>query len=126
MEQLKFEFDLSEGLKDETKAKEVIAKVQKAIDDLVIANSQAQQAAKDALTLSNEYEKQVDLLLQANTDLADALKNIHIMLNAKRDLFKEDKEMVEFMEKLATWTLSSAAIKSGVISKKRVDNEGNK
>lgn len=126
MEQLKFEIDLSEGLKDETKAKEVIAKVQKAIDDLVIANSQAQQAAKDALALSNEYEKQVDLLLQANTDLADALKNIHIMLNAKRDLFKEDKEMVEFMEKLATWTLSSAAIKSGVISKKRVDNEGNK
>lgn len=117
MTQLNFEIDLAEGLKDEAKAKQTISKVQKAIDDLVIANTAAKKAAEDAVALSDEYEKQVNLLLSANTDLADALKNIHIMLNSKRELFKEDAEMADFMAKLATWTLSSSAIKSGALSK---------
>lgn len=123
MTQLNFEIDLQEGLTDKEKAKVVIKKVQDAIDELVISNQEWEKNAKEALKTAKEYEAQVDKLLEANIDLSDALKNVHIFLNSKRDLFKKDKASVEFMEKLATWTISSSAIKAGVMSAKRENNE---
>lgn len=117
-----FEIDLKEGLKNETKAKVVIKKVQDAIDELVIANQGYKKGAEDLLKISAEYEKQVEIISNANLDLMDALKNIHIFLGSKKDLFKGDAEFNDFMNKLSTWTISSSAIKASVIQHKRKEN----
>ena len=116
---MNFEFDLTEGLKDPAKARATIASIQKAIDELVLANKEVIKAAEDANKVAKDYEKQLGTLTQTNLDLADTLKSIHIVLGSKKDLWKDDNEMNELTKELAMFVMSSGAIKAGVFSEAR-------
>ncbi len=110
-----FIIDLTEGLNDPTKAKAVVKRVQNVIDELVEANQEALQVAKDANANADEYEKQCNNLNKSNQGLVEALKNVHIVLGSKIDLFKDDEGMNELMKELGKFIMSSGAIKSGVV-----------
>ena len=110
------EFNLNEALQNPSKAKEIVGKVQQAFTDLSNSNLQSLEAAKQAQALVEAYENQVKVLTQGTISLSDSLKNVHLFFNSKKELWQNDKEVVEFMQHLSTWVVSSGAIKLGVLS----------
>ena len=117
------EFDLNEAFKKPEKAKEIVKKVQTSFTELTDACLAMKEAAKESEKLNLEYAKQVQHLTNANVDMVTAMKNIHIILSSRQELFKDDKEMQEVMLGLATFVTGSGAIKMGVLAKaKEVKN----
>jgi hypothetical protein len=110
------EFNLQDAINNPEKAKVIVQQVQKAFTELANSNLQALNVAKQSQTLLADYEQQMKVLVNGNINLADALKNVHIFLNSKKDLWKADKEVQDFMQHLSTWVVSSGAIKLGVLS----------
>lgn len=109
------EIDLMEGLKDPEKAKTVVKQVQKAIDDLTKGFQQAMVAAESAQKVADDYSGQVSILVRSNAELQGAIKDIHLLLNAKKDLWENDTEMQSLVTELGKHVMSSSAIKAGVI-----------
>ncbi len=112
---MNIEFDLTEGLTNPEKAKEVVKKIQKVVDELALAKEETLKAAKQANELTAEYEKQVIVLTKTVSDLAAAIKAVYSILGKKSDLFKDDAEMVVIMESLAHFVTGSGAIKLGAM-----------
>ena len=111
------QFNLQEGIDNPEKAPEIVRSVQAAFTELSNSSLAALEAAKQSKNLAEEYSKQVQLLTQSNVDLTSAMKNIHIILNSKSDLFKGDAEMQEVMAGLSMFVVGSGAIKMGVFAK---------
>jgi len=111
-----FEIDLKEGMNNPEKAAQVIKQVQDALDEAVIGWQDATAAAKAANDIAEKYQKHCETLQTTSNDLTEALKNVHIVLGSKKDLWKDDKQMIQLMENLGTFVLSSGAIKSGVMN----------
>lgn len=108
--------NFEEGFESKEKAKEVVATIQKTIDDLVLANEQTLAHAKslaDDLTAMEELNKNA---IQSSMSLSEALKNIHIELNSKMELISQDPELLDLTKKLGEWVMGSGAIKLGVLS----------
>lgn len=116
------EFDLNEAIKDPSKAKEIVKGVQKAFTEMSNASLEAIESAKAMKNVAVEYEKQLKLISNANLDLTTAMKNIHIILSNRTDMFKDDPEMQEVIAGLATFVTGAGAIKLGVINKAKEDN----
>jgi len=101
-------------LKDETKAREQIKKVQTAIDDLLsVCNDQKMQLIANTEVIT-ESEKHIRMQEGTIKDLTNSIKAIYRVLNAKKDLWKNDKEINEIQESLKIFVLGSGAIKAGV------------
>lgn len=117
------EFDLKEGLKDPAKAKEVVAKVQETVNELIAALKETKEAGAAANNLTKEYEARLITSEKTIVDLTTVIKNIHIVLGARRDAFAGDKGLLAIMEELDKFVMSSGAIKAGVIANAGKENE---
>lgn len=113
---LNVEIELGKILVDNDEAKEVIKQVQAAFRELSEASLEAIDAAKKANQNANEYHEQLVKVNKANLDLTQAIKNIHIVLGSKRDLWENDKEIEAVMNSLATFVLGSGSMKAGIIA----------
>lgn len=110
-------------LNNKEKAAEEIKKIQKAIDDLIGVCKSQEQQLKDNVKVINEAEEHINTLQKTAVDLSDALKAVHRILQSKKEMFGTDKEIKELLDMLATFVVSSGAIKLGVISHAQ-DQEG--
>lgn len=107
--------DLTKGLADPAEAKKAIKKVQLAIDEIVKVREALFETANAANKIAAEYSKQVTTLTKTNFDLTTVLKSIHILFGQKYELIQGDTELKELANSLATFILSSGAIKQGVL-----------
>lgn len=96
--------------------------LQSTFNELTASCKLALEEAKNQKDLNLELAKQIKDLTESNMNFNDALTNIHIMLNSKKDLWRQDQEMQEFMNKFATWIASAGSIKLKVL---RGNNESN-
>lgn len=71
--------------------------------------------ANKAVAQSEEFSAHAASCEQTNLDLVQTIKNIHIVLNSKMDMFKDDIKMQELMSHLAVFIASPATIKAGVM-----------
>ena len=103
-------------LENKEAAKDQIKLIQGAMDDFVdVINKQSAQLKENVVSI-DEAKKQIVNLTAGSVGLADTIKAIHLLLGRKKDLFKDDKQMNELMNELATFVVSSGAIKLGVLS----------
>lgn len=114
---MNYEIELTEGLNNPEKAKQVIKEVQDAIDEMVKTNQELLKMTEDANKIAAEYEEQTTLLHKTSSDLSDALKAIFSIMGKKKELWKNDEEINVIMDTLATFVLGSGTIKLGVIGK---------
>ena len=115
------EINFEEGFESKEKAEKVVKQIQFAIDELTLANQESMRQLKETLATIDQAEKQIKILTQANIDMTKTMKNLHIVLGTKKDLWKDDEEMNVVMNALAHFVTGSGAIKLGVIG-----NEENK
>jgi len=108
------EQELQEGLKNENKARELIKRIQEACDELVKVKDEALKAANNAVALCDQYNKMIEDLTSANRDMATVLKNVHIALNAEKELWEKSQSITELVDILARFVVSAGAIKAGV------------
>lgn len=100
----------------EIKTQADVDKVQKEFDDLLaVCKSQKIELSKNGL-LMVEANRQINTLTELAISLSDTLKATHSVLGRKKDMFKGDDEMTVILNSLATFVLSSGAIKLGVVS----------
>ncbi len=90
--------------------------MQKCFDDLIESNKQSVSYAKEIAEKLNESVELYKAQLNAAIQLSDAIKNIHLMLNERIELFSNDNDMKKLLENLGEFVLSSGAIKMGVLS----------
>lgn len=100
---------------DKEKAAQQIAGIQESFDEIIRINNEARATLKDNSIVIDDCIEKLNTLQTANGDLVQTLKNIHIMLNARVELFAKDEEMRALIETLGTFVTSSGAIKAGVI-----------
>ena len=111
------------NLKNKEQAAQEIKKVQTAIDELLdVCNQQKTQLQENIKTIS-EAEAHSKTLENSAVDMSDAMKAIHRILQSKKELFEGDQEMKAVLDSLATFVVSSGAIKLGVISNARNNDE---
>jgi len=90
--------------------------VQKEFDALTDAcNKQSTELKANGVAME-EAKMQIVNLTAGSVGLAGTIKAIHLLLGRKSDLFKDDKQMNELMREIATFVVSSGAIKLGVLS----------
>lgn len=105
--------ELLEGLKNPEKAKEIILTIQSSLDDIVNGFNEMKQAALDSQEQARKAIEIATLNADTIVDLTTALKNIHIILGAHKDMLPDDLKTV--YEELSKFVLTGAAIKIGVI-----------
>lgn len=111
-----FTIDLEEGLRDKQSAKQVVAEVQKVIDDLVKSTAKMQEAAQEAINQSKQFQKDHDQNQELLVGFVKTIQTVHSVLGSKADLFKGDAQMKELMDMLAVFVSSSNVIKVGAMS----------
>lgn len=109
------QFDLNEIVNNTEKALEVKNKIEAGFKELTESAALSLQTAKDTKVLNDQLHEQVQELTKASINLNQAMRDIHTMLNSKRELFREDPEMVAFVESLGKYILSSGSIKLHVM-----------
>jgi hypothetical protein len=114
-----FKIDLLEGLKDPEKAKEVVKQVQGAIDELVLANQELKKQLEIDIKKFDEAAELIKNLQEATINATEVIKNLNIVLNSKRELFKDDEEMEVVMKALAHFVTGAGAIKMGVLANEK-------
>ena len=90
--------------------------LQKAFDDLTDACKKQKAQLKENVDVIEEAKKQIMNLTAGSIGLADTLKAVNSLLSRKKDLFKDDVEMNELLNSLATFVVSAGSIKLGVLS----------
>jgi len=101
---------------DENNPQESVKKIQEAFDELVDVINQQKQNLLDNAKVIDDAKEQIENLTKSTIGFSDSLKGIHMTLQSKKDLFKDDMEMNELLTTLSTFVVSSAAVKLGVIS----------
>lgn len=113
---MKTELNLNFDFNNKAEAAANLKVVQNQFDELLDVMKQQEKQLKENVKTIDEAHKSITDLTNSSVGFSDALKNIHITLNNKKDLWEGDKEMQGLMEGLATFVVSSGAIKLGVIS----------
>jgi len=112
-QELKINF---EDLKDVTKAKRVVKDVQEFVDNVIKQRDELLNQAEISNKVATEYQNHLFTVSKTVGDLTQAMKNIHVMLGSKKDLWQDDSEMNDLMNTISTFVMSSGAIKLGVLS----------
>lgn len=109
---MKIDLDLS----NKEEAKKQLEKIQFAIDELLDVCNKQKAQLKENLEVMTTSEEQIINLTKASVDMADTIKAVHRILQARKEKFEGDDAMKTVMDSLATFVVSSGAIKLGVIS----------
>lgn len=117
------EINFAKGFENKEEAKKVVKQIQDSIDELVLANTELKAQLNYNLEVIKSAEEQITNLTDTSVGLSDALKAVHRILQARKDQFKGDDEMKAVMDSLATFVVSSGAIKLGVISHAKTKEE---
>lgn len=105
---------------------EIVKQVHDAFEELANAALQAIETAKEANENAAAFEKQNKELLEGSISMTETMKAIFSVLGQKKDLWKNDADMKIIMDSLATFVLSSGAIKMGVIGATKESNNETK
>lgn len=104
------------NIENKEDAKAQLKIIQNEIDALVeVCESQKKMLKENIETISSSKETIVDLT-NSTIAMADSLKALHRLLQARKELFVGDEQMQTIMNSLATFVLGSGAIKLGVLS----------
>ena len=103
---------------------ESVGKIQEAFDELVDVINQQKQQLLENVKVIDDASEQIKNLTNSAVDFSDALKGVHMTLQAKKELFKDDEEINELLNTLAKFVVGSSAIKLGVISNARDKEQG--
>jgi len=106
--------NLQEAIDSPSDAKEIVRRVQNAFDELQEANKDLLKVAESSNKIARDFEQQNKDFIDSIKGLTDTLKQIHIVLNARKELWKNDEKVQELMIHLAGFVTGSAAIKLGV------------
>ena len=109
---------------DTDNPQESVEKIQKAIDEFVLIIQKQEKELKRNVETMDNSAKEIQALLGHVTGLANIIKGVYRVVQSKHELWHGDKEMEELNKNLATFVVSSDAIKLGVISKK-LEEENN-
>lgn len=91
-----------------------VKEVQKAINELLeVCNEQKDMLKENADKLQEAHDTLFNVA-KARDELTEVLKNVHTLLGSKKDLWKDDVQINELMNVMATFIMSSGTIKHGV------------
>lgn len=110
------DIDFEKGFENKEEGAKVVKQIQDAYDESVAAFLEAEALAKKMSGIAEGFKEQAELFQINYLDATQGIKAIHLILNTKRELFKGDKEMDELMNMLATFVVSPAAIKVGILA----------
>jgi hypothetical protein len=115
--------EINLNIENKEEARKQLKVIQKEINSLVeVCNLQKTQLQEN-LTTMTDAEEQIKKLTDTAVGLSDSLKAIHQILGKKSDMFEGDVEMKAIIDSLATFVLGSGAIKLGVISNAKGDED---
>lgn len=109
------EFNLQDAIDNPENAKEIVRAINASFNELNESNKIALETAIEAKSVATKYHEQVQVLTRSNIDTVEAIKNIFMTLNDRKELWGNDPQMKKLMDGLATFVLSSGAIKMGVL-----------
>lgn len=106
---MQIEIDLT----NKAEAVKQIKKVQMTIDDLInVCEDQKQMLIKNNETISDSITH-INELNKTNNDLVEVIKSMYLILNSKKDKFKDDKEMETLLKSMAVFVLNAGASLNG-------------
>ena len=107
--QLEFNLDDRQGTEANLKI------MQAKFTELTNALEQQSTLLRENLDTIQESKAVTENLILATTNMSTTIKNIYTMLTVRKELFTDDKEMQKLLDELATFTLSSGAIKLAAV-----------
>ena len=110
-ELMEFKIDLN----NREKATEQLAEVQKAFDDIMKINTEGQATLKENALVIDKAIISLNQMQNTQGDMVQIIKNVHIMLNARLEMFATDEEIKALITSLGSFIMSSAAVKAGVM-----------
>lgn len=120
------ELNIEINLDDKEQAAAKLKEIQGSFDELLsVMKMQEKQLKENAAVMEKAGQENKDLLDTA-VGLADTIKSIYRLLNTKKEMWASDVQVNELMNQLATYMVSSSAIKLGVISNQKAIENGSK